>query len=95
MAAGRDIRELVHRKQIEILKAVEDAIEQQELELWRLRKSLVNALHAVDRMLEIEEPETETRAEMGAPRGRLALLARRYDEMGSVAAPTGESFPQA
>ncbi len=100
MAATRDLREMVHRKQIEILRAVEDAIEQQQQELWRLRKSLADALHRVDCLLNADEagaalPEANP-ARAPAP-GPVPVLTSRYDELASapVAQAAGDPFPRA
>ena len=105
----RNIQELIRTKQIEILKAVEGAVEQQELELWRLRKSLLNALRTVDRLLALDETgveamrtEADSSAEnLATPRssvpGPVPVLTRRYEGLAPapVAKVAGDQFPQA
>ncbi len=109
MVGMRNIQEMVRARQLEILRAVEGAAEQQETELWQLRKSLLNALRVVNRLLEIDEMGAEAaRAEAdstsespAAPRssapGPVPVLTRRYEDLAfaSAAKAAGEHIPTA
>ncbi len=58
----KSIQELVHLKELEILKAVEESARQQEMELRRIQGSLMEALRVVNRLLESDQTLSEPAA---------------------------------
>ncbi len=62
MNAMKNIQELVHSKEMEILKAVEESARQQETELRRVQSSLIEALRVINRLLETDQPEAAVAA---------------------------------
>ncbi len=109
MVGMKNIQELVRARQLEILKAVESAVEQQEAELWEVRKSLLHALRVVNRLLEVDEASvaaawTEANATgttLAPPRSPAArpvsVLTRRYEDLTAapVAKAAGDQLPTA
>jgi hypothetical protein len=50
----KSIQDLIRQKELELQQVLEDAVRAKELELARVRKTLQEALTAIDRLLEAE-----------------------------------------
>jgi hypothetical protein len=50
----KSIQDLIRQKELELQQALEDAVRAKELELVRVRKTLQEAVTALDRLLEAE-----------------------------------------
>ncbi len=75
MNAMKNIQELVHSKELEIIKAVEESARQQEAELRRLQSGLMEALRVVNRLLEADQTAPE--AALPAPSVAASSLPAR------------------
>lgn len=79
MNAMKNIQEVVHSKELEILKAVEESVRQQEVQLRQLQKGLLEALQVVNRLLETDNAAVE------------AALAEANSAVRSVRTPSPSS----
>ena len=59
MIGMKSIQDVVRTKELEILRVVEDALQQKETELRQLQKSLLEALRVVNRLLETDNTAVE------------------------------------
>ncbi len=68
----KGIQDVVRTKELEILRAVEDALQQKDAELRQLQKGLLEALWVVNRLLEADNTAVEAAlADANAPGKKL------------------------
>ncbi len=59
MIGMKNIQDVVHAKQLEIVKVIEQAMEQRDAELRQLQRTLLESLRMVNRLLESDNSAVE------------------------------------
>ncbi len=75
MIGMKGIQDIVRTKEMEILRAVEDALQHKEAELRQLQKGLLEALRVVNRLLEADNTAVEAALAENAVGKKLAAPA--------------------
>ncbi len=76
MIGIKNIQDVVHAKQLEIVKVIEQALEQRDAELRQLQRTLVESLRVVNRLLENDDTvmEVAQAASASTSHGPIAVL---------------------